>query len=200
MIRIGLTGSIGMGKSTTAGLFAQEGAFLWDADKAVHRLYAPGGRGAEAIAALVPDAVGSEGVDRIALRNAIFADAGLLKKIEAAIHPLVGEDRAAALEKAEQEGYAVAVCDIPLLFETGGEKAFDYVVTVTAPMDIQRARVLERPGMDEDAFEGILSKQMPDAEKRRHADYLVNTGGGIASARAQIRAIMNEITKGAADA
>lgn len=200
MIRIGLTGSIGMGKSTTAGLFAEEGAFVWDADKAVHRLYAPGAAGSRAIAALAPEAVGPDGVDRIALRNAIFADSTLLKKIEAVIHPLVGEDRASALAEAEREGYAVAICDIPLLFETGGDKAFDYVVTATAPAEIQRARVLERPGMDEAAFEGILAKQTPDAEKRRRSDYLVDTGGGLDRARAQIRAIMADIAKGAGDA
>lgn len=200
MIRIGLTGSIGMGKSTTAGLFAEEGAFVWDADKAVHRLYGPGAAGSRAIAALAPEAVGPEGVDRIALRNAIFADSTLLKKIEAAIHPLVGEDRAAALAQAKTEGYAVAICDIPLLFETGGDKGFDYVVTATAPAAVQRARVLERPGMDEAAFEGILAKQTPDAEKRRRSDYLVDTGGGVDHARAQIRAILADIAKGAGDA
>ena len=163
MITIGLTGSIGMGKSTTAKMFAEAGAFVWDADAAVHRLYAKGGAGVRAIEALAPGAIIDGAVDRAKLRAAIMANGALLKKVEAEIHPLVAADRAQALAKAAEDGFGVAVLDIPLIFETGAAKAFDHVVVVSAPADIQRARVLERPGMTPDAFEAILAKQVPDA-------------------------------------
>lgn len=195
MITIALTGSIGMGKSTTLAMFAEAGAFIWDADEAVHRLYAAGGAGAKAIEALAPGAVRDGAVDRIALRGAIIADPPLLKRVEAAIHPLVGEDRAAARALAAREGAAIAVFDIPLLFETGGETAFDHVVVASAPPDIQRERVLARPGMTAGAFEAILAKQMGDADKRARADFIVDTGAGIEAARARIRHIMREVTE-----
>ncbi len=200
MIAIGLTGSIGMGKSTTAKLFAEAGAFVWDADAAVHRLYAPGGAGVSAIARLAPGAAGPDGVDRAALRAAILADPPLLKRVEAAIHPLVAEDRAAARARAEGEGYAVAVFDIPLLFETDGARAFDLVAVASAPAHHQRARVLDRPGMTLEAFEAILAKQVPDEEKCRRADVVIDTSGGIDEARAQVRALMAKLTGGAPDA
>lgn len=195
MITIGLTGSIGMGKSTTAKLFAEEGAFVWDADKAVHRLYAADGAGARAIKSLVPDAVGADGVDREALRDAIIRDPALLQRVEAAIHPLVAADRAAALAAAEKDGVQIAVCDIPLLFETGGDAAFDHIVTVSAPAHMQRARVLARPGMHEAALKTILDKQTPDAEKRRRADFVIETGRGVEVAREQIRALIRALSK-----
>lgn len=190
MITIGLTGSIGMGKSTTAEMFADAGAMVWDADAAVHRLYAVGGDGAAAIAKVAPAAMTDGAVDRIKLRAAIMADDTLLKRVEAVIHPLVARDRAAALQSAMADGKHVAVLDIPLIFETGATKAFDAIVVASAPADIQRKRVLARPNMTEAAFEAILAKQVPDAEKRAGADFVVDTGAGIDAARAQVAQIM----------
>ncbi|MFN3613550.1 MAG: dephospho-CoA kinase, partial [Rubrimonas sp.] len=144
----------------------------------------------EAIAALVPEAVGPDGVDRGMLRAAILADPGLLPRIEAVVHPLVSADREAFLVAAEASGARVAVCDIPLLFETGAEGRFDAVVVVSAPAEIQRARVLARPGMTEPAFEAILARQIPDAEKRARATHVIDTGGSIEALRAQAAALM----------
>lgn len=200
MISIGLTGSIGMGKSTTAALFREEGATIWDADEAVRRLYGPGGGAVPAIAALAPEAVVDGAVDRTRLREAILADPPLLKRIEAAVHPLVAADRAAAREQAKAAGARVAVFDIPLLFETGGEGAFDLVVVVSAPEAMQRARVLARPGMTETAFEAILAKQTSDAEKRQRADVVIDTGAGLETARAEVRALMRRLEQEGGDA
>lgn len=193
MIRLALTGSIGMGKSTTAQMFADRGVAVWDADAAVHRLYGPGGAGSQAIAALRPNAVSAEGVDRTRLRAAILEDPPLLKRIEAAIHPLVAADREAFLAQEAAQGTAVALCDIPLLFETGSEGQFDHVVVVSAAPEIQRERVLARPGMTEAAFAAILAKQVPDAEKRRRADFVIDTGAGLDAARAEVDRILSEI-------
>jgi dephospho-CoA kinase len=187
---IGLTGSIGMGKSATAALFAEEGAAVWDADAAVHRLYGPGQPGAAAVALLAPGAVGPQGVDRRALKAAILADPGLLARVEAAVHPLVTADRAAFLAAARDEGRAVAVCDVPLLYETGAQGEFDAVAVVSAPPEIQRQRVLERPGMTAEAFEAILAWQMPDADKRAKADVVIDSSRGLETARAQVRAFL----------
>lgn len=195
MILLGLTGSIGMGKSTTAKMFADRGVPVWDADAVVHDLYGPGGQGAAAIAAIVPDAVDADGVDRTKLRAAIMADATVLPKVEAAIHPLVGQDRNAFLSKARAQGHAMAVCDIPLLFETGGEQWLDKVVVVTAPADVQRARVLARPGMTETAFEAILAKQVPDALKREKADFLIDTSLGMDHAAAEVARIIASLNQ-----
>lgn len=200
MISIGLTGSIGMGKSTTAALFREEGATVWDADEAVRRLYAPGGAAVSAIAAIAPEAVADGAVNRTRLRDAILADPDLLKHVEAAVHPLVAADRAAARERAEAAGARVAVFDIPLLFETGGEGAFDLVVVVSAPEPVQRARVLARPGITEAAFDAIRAKQTPDAEKRRRADVVIDTGAGIEAARAEVRALMRGLEQERGDA
>lgn len=196
MISIGLTGSIGMGKSTTRAMFAAAGAFTWDADEAVHRLYAAGGAGAIAVAAIAPDAVKAGAVDRLALRRACLADTSLLKRVEAAIHPLVGEDRARARARADSAGEKVAVFDVPLLFETGGETAYDLVVVASASSSSQRERVLARPGMTEEAFETILAKQIPDGEKRRRADVVIDTGAGVDAARRQVEALMRRLTEG----
>jgi dephospho-CoA kinase len=193
MLVIGLTGSIGMGKSTTAAIFAELGVAVWDADAAVHRLYGPGGDGAEAIRALVPDAVGPDGVDRTKLRAAILANPALLKNIEAAIHPLVANDRDAFLAEARASGAPLAVCDIPLLFETGADAWLDKVVVVSAPAGIQRERVLSRSGMTAGAFDAILAKQTPDTEKRARADYIVDTSQSKDHARAQVSAILAEL-------
>ena len=190
MIVLGLTGSVGMGKSTTAAMFADAGARVWDADAAVHRLYGAGGAAVGPVGALVPEAVRGGAIDRGVLRAAIMADPGLLKRIEAVVHPLVQADRLDFLERARAEGVRVVVCDIPLLFETGQAGAFDAVVVVSAPPDVQRARVLARPGMTEAAFEAILARQMPDADKRARADFVVETGEGMEAARVQVAAIL----------
>lgn len=189
-IRLALTGSIGMGKSTAAAHFREEGVPVWDADEAVHRLYGPGGAGARAIAALVPAAVGPDGVDRGRLRAALLAEPALLPRIEAAIHPLVAADREAFLAAARAAGARVVLCDIPLLFETGAAAAFDRVIVVSAPPDLQRARVLARPGMTEAALDAILARQMPDAEKRARADHVIDSSGSLEDGRAQVRAIL----------
>lgn len=156
--------------------------------------FTPPGAGARAIEALAPDAVADGAVDRRALRDAVLANPLLLKRIEAAIHPLVATDRMAALQKAEETGAAVAVCDIPLLYETGGDAAFDHVAVVSAPQEVQRARVLARPGMTEAAFAAIRDKQMDDAEKRRRADFVIDTGQGFDATRAEIKRIMRKLT------
>lgn len=189
---VGLTGSIGMGKTTTARLFAEAGVPVWDADAAVHRLYGPGEAGSRAVARLAPEAVGPEGVDRQALREAIAADPELLKRVEAAVHPLVAADRAAFVE-AHRDA-ALVVLDIPLLFETEGEQAVDVVVVVTAPLEVQRQRVLERPGMDEAQFDRIVSRQVPDEEKRRRADHVIRTDQGVDRARGTVLSIIDQLT------
>jgi len=193
MIVVGLTGSIGMGKSTTLAMFAELGVPVWDADDAVHRLYAPEGAGATAIAALAPAAVGSAGVDRSRLRAAALDDPDLLRRIEAAIHPLVAADRDGFLARARAAGAAVAICDIPLLFETGAQHWLDAVVVVSAPPEIQRERVLGRPGITDAALDALLAKQVPDAEKRARADYVINTGQSKDHARAQVGAILAKL-------
>ncbi len=196
MIAVALTGSIGMGKSTAAQAFAEAGAAVWDADAAVHALYAPGGAGVAAIKGLAPQAVRDGGVDRAALRAAVLANPGLLPRIEAAIHPLVAADRTAFLARARAEGAEVAVCDMPLLFETGAEGAFDAVVVVSAPPEAQRERVLARPGITPQAFAAILARQTPDAEKRARADFVIDTGGPMEAAQAQVRAVMAALKGG----
>lgn len=200
MIVLGLTGSIGMGKSTTLAAFAAEGVPVWDADAAVHRLYGPDGAGTRAIRALVPEAVGPGGVDRTRLRAAILADPALLQRIEAAIHPLVAADRDAFLDRARASGAPLAVCDIPLLFETGAETWLDKVAVVSASPEQQRARVMDRPGMTEAAFDAILAKQVPDAEKRVRADYIIDTGQSKEHAQAQVRVLLAKLKEGDAHA
>ena len=172
-IRLGLTGSIGMGKSTTAAMFRDAGVPVWDADAAVHRLYAAGGDAVAPVAALAPAAVSDGRVDRERLKAALAADPGLLDRLEEIVHPLVRADRAAFL-RARPDAPLV-VLDIPLLFETGGAEDCDAVLVVTADAQTQRRRVLSRPGMTEATFDRILSRQMPDAEKRRRADHVIET-------------------------
>lgn len=194
--RLGLTGSIGMGKSTTAQLFAEEGCAVWDADAAVHRLYARGGTAVAPIAAAFPDAVIDGAVDRGRLRAIIADDAGALARIEAIVHPLVAQDRAAFIAAQEAD---VTVLDIPLLYETGSERDLDAIAVVSVPPEEQRARVLARGTMSEADFETILARQVPDAEKRARADYVIETDTPD-HARAQVRAILVRIRKGADDA
>lgn len=190
MITVGLTGSIGMGKSTVAAMFADEGALVWDADAAVRRLYAPGAAGHAAVAARFPDAIGEDGVDREKLSALVLNDAAALADLEAIVHPLVGADRGAFIDAAARAGADIVVLDIPLLFEKGSEKFFDAVVVVSAPADVQRARVLSRPGMTEKKFRSILMKQTPDAEKRRRAGFVIDTGVSLDETREQVRAVM----------
>lgn len=188
---LGLTGSIGMGKSTTADFFRDAGVPVWDADASVHQLYEKGGAGVRAIEALAPAAIKDGAVDRSVLRQAILDDKGLLKKIEASVHPLVLADRQGFLEKHSKE--PLVVCDIPLLLETGADKWLGAVLVVTADAEIQRKRVMEREGMTQKMFETIKSKQLPDAEKRQRADYLIDTGLGLDHARAEVLSLIERI-------
>ena len=192
---IGLTGSIGMGKSTTAQMFADLGCPVFDADAAVHELYGKNGRAVPLIRAVFPDAIKDGAVDRKRLGDHMRSDPLNLKVLESFIHPWVGEMRAAFLTKAKADNAKAVVFDIPLLFETGGDAHVDASVVVTAPPAVQRKRVMARPGMTEDLFQMILSKQMPDAEKRRRADYVVHTDKGLDAARAQVAEILKAVLK-----
>jgi dephospho-CoA kinase len=188
VVVIGLTGSIGMGKSATARLFAEEGVPVHDADAAVHRLYA--GEAAPLVEAAFPGVSTAAGIDRSELGKRVISDAAALKRLEDIVHPLVRREEVRFLTEAEGAGVPVAVLDIPLLFETGAERRVDAVVVVTAPPEVQRTRTLSRPGMTEEKFQGLLAKQTPDAEKRRRADFVVDTSQGFDSAREQVRAIL----------
>jgi dephospho-CoA kinase len=187
--RLGLTGSIGMGKSTAARMFAELGCAVWDADAAVHRLYAAGGLAVEPIGALRPEAVGPEGVSRAALKIWIAQDPSALERIEAVVHPLVARDRETFAAGSRSD---IVVFDIPLLFETGSWREMDGVAVVSAPPEMQRARVLARPGMTEAQFDLILSRQMPDAEKRRRADWVIPTATMDAAFQA-VQSVVSEI-------
>jgi dephospho-CoA kinase len=194
MILLGLTGSIGMGKSATLGMFADMGAATWDADAAVHALYRPGGAAVAGVEAIFPGVTGPQGVDRDRLSRRLAADPQAIARLEALVHPLVRADRETFLAKAEAEGVAVAVVDIPLLFETGSQDEFDAVVVVSAPADVQRTRVLARPGMTPERLDFILSRQMPDADKRQRADFIIQTDAGLEVARARVREIVDIVT------
>lgn len=191
MIIVGLTGSIGMGKTTTARMFAEAGVPVQDADAVVHDLYAD--RAAPLIEAAFPGTVVDGAVDRARLSKAVLGDAAALRRLESIVHPLVAEERQAFLEHHRRAGAPVVVLDIPLLFETGGADLVDKIVVVTADAEIQRQRVLDRPGMTEEKFEAILARQVPDAEKRARADFLIDTGLGMESARAAVAAIIEEL-------
>jgi dephospho-CoA kinase len=193
MILLGLTGSIGMGKSTTSRMFADEGALVWDADAAVHRLYARGGAAVEPLGEAFPGVVVDGAVDRTRLAERLGRDEDAFKRLEAIVHPLAAQDRADDLAAARARGVRLAVLDIPLLFETGGDAFVDAVVVVTADPEVQAARVLARPGMTRDRFEAILARQTTDAEKRRRADFLVDTGHGLDVARDQVRQIVETV-------
>lgn len=193
---VGLTGSIGMGKSTAAKMFADAGVPVFDADAAVHALYAPGGAGAKAIAKAFPAARTREGgVDRAILLGLVQDDRAAFAKLEALIHPLVGRMRRDFLHRQRRRGEKVVVLDIPLLFETGGERAVDVVVVVSAGPEIQRERVLSRPGMTRAAYEAIVARQTPDSLKRARADFVVDTSGSRFGARLQIRRILRHLRR-----
>lgn len=193
MIVIGLTGSIGMGKTATAALFREQGLPVFDADAAVHTLYEPGGAAVLAIRSLFPEAVRSGAVDRAVLGAHLVRVPGDVPRLEAIVHPLVAAARAEFLAAARAESAPAVILDIPLLFETGGEKQVDVVVVVSAPPEIQRARVLARPGMTEAKLDIILSRQLPDTEKRRRADFVVDTGKGPESAHLQVLDILKAL-------
>lgn len=191
---IGLTGSIGMGKSTTAAMFDALGVPVFDADAAVHTLYAPGGKAVPLIRAVFPDAITADGsVNRTLLGEHMRADPLNLDVLSSFIHPWVGEMRADFLEDARAKDAAAVLFDIPLLFETGAEAHVDAVIVVTAPADVQRIRVLARPSMTEALFESLLSRQMADAEKQARADYVISTADGLEATRARVATVLGDI-------
>jgi len=187
---IGLTGSIGMGKSTTAAMFAAEGVPVHDADAEVHQLYDVGGAAVEAVGAAFPGVVVEGRVDRAAQSARVLGKPDELKRLESIVFPLMGKARADFFARATAEGKDLVLVDVPLLFETNGHERVDAVVVVTAPADVQRARVLARPGMTAEKFEAILARQLPDAEKRARAHYVIDAGDGLDSARQQVREVI----------
>jgi dephospho-CoA kinase len=196
MIVLGLTGSIGMGKSATAKMFAEAGVPVHDSDEAVHRLYA--GKAAPLIEAAFPGVTVAGVVDRTKLGGKVLGDPAALKRLEAIVHPLVRADADAFLQRQRAAGAPLAVLDIPLLFETGGRDRVDKVVVVSAAPEIQRERVLARPGMSEDKLAAILARQVPDAEKKRLADFVIDTGRGFDAARADVASIIHRLVGDAA--
>ena len=193
MLILGLTGSIGMGKSTTAKLFAEAGVPVYDADAAVHQLYE--GEAAPLIEAAFPGTTAGGKVDRAKLSASVVHDPAAIKRLEQIVHPMLGASRQKFFDDAEKAGAPVVVVDVPLLFETGGEKRVDAVVVVTTSPELQRERVLARGTMDEEKFNSILARQMPDAEKRKRADFVVDTSHGLDPVRARIRDILAEAVK-----
>jgi len=187
MITLGLTGSIGMGKSTVAAMFAEEGLPVFDADAEVHKLQGPGGALVGRIEAAFPDTTSELGVDRTLLGEAVFGDAAAFARLEALVHPAVAAARTAFLETHADA--RLVVLDVPLLFEAGGWQAVDRIAVVSAPTEIQRARVLAR-GMSESRFDSILARQLPDAEKRARADFVIPTGGPLAETHEAVRAVI----------
>lgn len=194
MIILGLTGSIGMGKSATAAMFAEAGIPVYDADAAVHSIYAEGGLAVEPLGERFPGVVVDGAVSRQRLRDIVMEDPDAMKDLESIVHPLVGETQARFRRDAIETGARLAVLDIPLLYETGGDQRCDYVAVVTAPPDIQRARVMARNEMSEADFERIVAKQVPDAEKRARADFIISSAFGFDFARTHVRAIVDLLT------
>lgn len=193
MLILGLTGSIGMGKSTTAKLFTEAGVPVYDADATVHQIYQ--GEAAPAIEAAFPGTTVDGRVDRAKLSAKVLHDPAAIKRLEQIVHPMLGASRQKFLDDAEASGASVVVMDIPLLFETGGEKRVDAVVVVTTSPENQRERIMARGTMTGEAFEAILARQMPDAEKRKRADFVVDTSHGLDPVRAQIRDILQQVAK-----
>jgi dephospho-CoA kinase len=198
MITVGLTGSIGMGKSATAAMFADEGCPVYDADAEVHRLYAQGGAAVGPVEAAFPGVVEGGAVNRTKLADLVVGKPDQLDRLNRTVWPLMGENRRAFFAKAEADGADIVVLDIPLLFETGGERNMDAVVVVSAPAHIQRERVLAREGMSEVKLDGILARQMADAEKRARAHFIVDTSRGFDAAREQVREIIATLRAGKA--
>ena len=190
MITLGLTGSIGMGKSATAAMFMAEGCPVYDADAEVHRIYARGGAAVEPVEAAFPGVVRDGAIDRARLSERVLNDAEAFQRLNGIVWPLLGAARREFFRQAEQDQVAIVVLDIPLLFETGGERNMDAVVVVSAPADLQRERVLAREGMSEAKLDAILARQMADAEKRARAHFIVDTSRGFDAAREQVREIV----------
>ncbi|HTF72953.1 MAG TPA: dephospho-CoA kinase [Bradyrhizobium sp.] len=193
MIILGLTGSIGMGKSTTAKLFAEAGVPVYDADATVHMLYE--GEAVPVIEAAFPGTTVDGKVDRNKLSARVVHDPAAIKRLEQIVHPMLGASRQKFLDDAERSGAPVAVVDVPLLFETGGEKRVDAVVVVTTTPELQHQRILARDNMTSEKLDAILARQLPDAEKRRRADFVVDTSDGLDAVRLRIRDILNEAVK-----
>ena len=190
MVILGLTGSIGMGKSETANMFRKLDIPVFDADTAVHELYGRGGEAVAPVGEAFPGSVIAGEIDRQVLGQLVLGDAAAVQRLEAIVHPLVRARQMTFIADARPAGHKIVVLDIPLLFETGGEDRVDKIVVVSAPADVQRERVLARPGMTEEKFEAILSHQVPDAEKRSRADYIVDSSRGLADAFAQVERIV----------
>jgi dephospho-CoA kinase len=193
MFVLGLTGSIGMGKSTTAKLFAEAGVPVYDADATVHELYE--GEAVTAIEAAFPGTTANGKVDRARLSARVVQDRAAIRRLEQIVHPMLGTSRQKFFADAQASGAPVVVVDVPLLFETGGEKRVDAVVVVTASPELQRQRVLARGTMDDETFNSILAQQMPDEEKRKRADFVVDTSHGLEPVRARIKDILAEVAK-----
>jgi len=195
MILIGLTGSIGMGKSATAALFEAEGVPIFDSDAAVHTLYSPGGAAVEPVGAAFGDVLSKGAIDRAKLSTVLKADPSGFAKLESIVHPLVEAERTKFVQTALASQAEAVLFDIPLLYETGGEAAVDVVVVCHAPDKVRRGRVLQRPGMTEEKLDLILARQKPEAEKLRRADYAVETSQGLEQAREQVRDILADIER-----
>jgi dephospho-CoA kinase len=193
MIVVGLTGSIGMGKSTVGKMFAEEGAPTFDSDAAVHELYARGGAAVPAVEAAFPGVMRDGAIDRGALSRKVVGDEAAIARLESIVHPLVRQAQANFLATHRAAGAPVVVLDIPLLFESTGAQAVDRIVVVSAPPEVQRARVLARPGMTEEKFENLLARQTADVEKRARADFVIDTGGPFEATRAQVRAVLDAL-------
>jgi dephospho-CoA kinase len=190
LILLGLTGSIGMGKSTTAAMFREAGVPVYDADAEVHASYAKGGACVEPVGAAFPGVVKDGAIDREALRQAVLGDPAALKRLNGVVHPIIGSLRNHFFEDAEAAGADLVVLDIPLLFEGGGERGMDAIAVVTAPAEVQRERVLQRQGMTSERLEAILAQQTPDAEKRARADFVIDTSQGLEPVRRQVAEII----------
>lgn len=199
MIILGLTGSIGMGKSATSEMFREKGIRVYDADASVHALYAKGGAAVPVLDEAFPGVVVDGAVDRMKLRETVIGNSEALKRLESLVHPLTAQAQIAFLEDAENNDAPFIVLDIPLLYETGGDARCDHVAVVSASAKLQRERVLARDGMTAEVFENILSKQVPDAEKRARADFIISTGFGFDFAREQVQAIINLMVRTAGE-
>ena len=195
MIIIGLTGGIGMGKTTTAKMFEQAGAYVFFADQAVHKLYDKGGKAVPLIKAVFPDAIQNGAINRQILMKHLAKDPLNFEVLESFIHPMVAELREQEIKKAREKGYKIFIADIPLLFETNGHLSVDKIIVVNAPKHIQRKRVLARDGMSEEKLQMIIARQTPEEIKIKHADYIIDTSKGLEHAKAQVNKIMKELSK-----